>query len=178
MHDQQNRADGGSLEEQGSREETQEQIQAVCRRYREGSITLVGLLQEVSRIHGYLPEDVLHQVAREIQVPISLFFSLATFYTSFRLEPIGRKHVCVCMGTACHVRGADKVLETLERELDVEAGRTTDDGSYTLETVNCLGACAMGPLVTVNGEYHGKMDQRQIMKLIKQVKTSEEKAGG
>ena len=154
-----------------------EAIQDVCRRYREGKITLVGVLQQISRIHGYLPEDVLNQVSKEIQVPISLFFSLATFYTSFRLEPIGRQHVCVCMGTACHVRGADKVLETLERELDLKAGRTKGDGSCTLETVNCLGACAMGPLVTVNGEYHGKMDQRQIMKLIKQVKTANEKAG-
>jgi NADH:ubiquinone oxidoreductase subunit E len=103
-------------------------------------------------------------------VPISIFYSLATFYSSFRLEPIGRKHVCVCVGTACHVRGAAKIVETLERDLQIEAGETSKDGNYTLETVNCVGACALGPLVTVNGEYHGKMDQKKITRLVKSLR--------
>ncbi|MCK5007485.1 MAG: NAD(P)H-dependent oxidoreductase subunit E, partial [Spirochaetales bacterium] len=101
---------------------------------------------------------------------ISIFYSLATFYSSFRLEPIGKKHVCVCVGTACHVRGASKVVDTIERDLQIKAGETSKDGNFTLETVNCLGACALGPLVTVNGEYFGKMDQKKILKLSKSLR--------
>jgi NADH-quinone oxidoreductase subunit E len=138
-----------------------DKTQTIIERFKSGRSTLVGVLQDISQEYGYLPEELLREVSARIQVPISLFYSLATFYKSFRLEPIGRKHVCVCVGTACHVRGADQVVDTLERELHLRAGETSDDGAYTLETVNCLGACALGPLVTVNGEYYSKMDQAE-----------------
>ena len=147
-----------------------EKIQSTIDKYREGQISLVGVLQDVSHLFGYLPEETLRDIAKEIEVPISTFYSLVTFYSSFRLEPLGRKHVCVCTGTACHVRGAERVLDTMERELDLEAGKTSDDLEYTLETVNCLGACALGPLVTVNGEYHGNIDQKKVHKLVRQIR--------
>jgi NADH:ubiquinone oxidoreductase subunit E len=147
--------------------EANEKIQSIVERYKSGKSGLIAVLQDVGQEFGYLPEEVLQDVAGQIEVPISIFYSLATFYKSFRLEPLGKKHVCVCVGTACHVRGAEKVVDTLERELQIEAGETTKDGNYTLETVNCLGACALGPLVTINGEYHGKVDQKKVSKLLK-----------
>ncbi len=151
-----------------------EQLQQIIDKYKQGGGSLIGVLQEVMQLYGYLPEDVLKEVARQIEVPYARFDSLATFYHSFRLEPIGKKHICVCVGTACHVRGAAKVVETLERELGIEAGQTSSDLQYTLDTVNCLGACALGPLVTVNGEYHGKMDQKKVARLVKQTQEQEQ----
>ncbi len=144
-------------------------LQEIVERYRGGRGTLIGVLQDITQTYGYLPEEVLREVSGEIDVPISRFYSLATFYKSFRLEPMGRKHVCVCVGTACHVRGAGRIVDTVERELKIQAGQTTADGEVTLETVACVGACAMGPLVTVNGEYHGNMDQKKLKKLLKEI---------
>jgi NADH-quinone oxidoreductase subunit E len=150
-----------------------DKTQTIIERFKSGRSTLVGVLQDISQEYGYLPEELLREVSAGIEVPISLFYSLATFYKSFRLQPIGRKHVCVCVGTACHVRGADQVVDTLERELRIRAGETSGDGAYTLETVNCLGACALGPLVTVNGEYHSKMDQKKVTRLLKSIRSEQ-----
>ncbi len=150
--------------------EVAEKLQSIIERYKSGKSSLIAVLQDISQEYGYLPEEILHEVSRQIEVPISIFYSLATFYSSFRLEPIGKKHICVCVGTACHVRGASKVVDTLERDLQIKAGETSKDGNFTLETVNCLGACALGPLVTVNGEYFGKMDQKKISKLSKSLR--------
>jgi len=152
----------------------EQKLQAIVDRYKSGRSTLVGVLQDVTQEFGYLPEETLREISGAIQVPVSLFYSLATFYRSFRLEALGKKHVCVCVGTACHVRGAPQVVDVLERELKVKAGQTTPDGNYTLETVNCLGACALGPLVTVNGEYHSKLDQKGALKLLKQISGAQE----
>ncbi len=153
--------------------ETIHDLAPVVDRYRGGEISLIGLMQEVSRLYGYLPEEVLKDLADRSGVPISLFYSLATFYRSFRLQPIGRNHVCVCVGTACHVRGSAPVVEALERELSLKAGETSQDLDFTLETVNCLGACALGPLVTVNGAYHGKQDQQSALKIIRGLRRRE-----
>ena len=150
--------------------EVTEKLQSIIEKYKSGRSSLIGVMQDISQEYGYLPEEVLQEVSRLIEVPISIFYSLATFYSSFRLEPIGKKHVCACVGTACHVRGATKIVETLERDLQIKAGETSKDGDYTLETVNCVGACALGPLVTVNGDYHGKMDQKKITRLVKSIR--------
>ena len=147
--------------------EVTEKLESIVERYRSGKSSLIAVMQDISQEYGYLPEEVLQEVSKLIEVPISIFYSLATFYSSFRLEPIGKKHVCVCVGTACHVRGASQVVDTLERDLQVAPGETSKDGNFTLETVNCLGACALGPLVTVNGEYYGKLDQKKVSKLSK-----------
>jgi NADH-quinone oxidoreductase subunit E len=147
----------------------EEKLQAIVDRYKGGRSTLVGVLQDVTQEFGYLPEEVLREVSRAMEVPVSLFYSLATFYRSFRLEAIGKKHVCVCVGTACHVRGATQVVEVFERELKVKAGQTTPDGNYTLETVNCLGACALGPIVVTDGEYSGQMTVQKTDTLLKRI---------
>jgi NADH-quinone oxidoreductase subunit E len=150
--------------------EVPEKLQSIVDRYKSGKSSLIAVMQDINQEYGYLPEEVLEEVSALIDVPISIFYSLATFYSSFRLEPIGRKHVCVCVGTACHVRGAAQVVDTLERDLQLAPGETSKDGNFTLETVNCVGACALGPLVTVNGEYFGKMDQKKAAKLGKNLR--------
>ncbi|UCB45114.1 MAG: NAD(P)H-dependent oxidoreductase subunit E [Spirochaetota bacterium] len=129
--------------------------------------SLIGLLQDISDLYGYLPEKVLEEVSSKLNVALSHFYSLATFYTSFRLEPMGKHHCSICVGTACHVRGATMVVESIERELNVKAGETTEDGNFTVETVNCLGACALGPLVVIDDDYHGNLDGRKAIKLLK-----------
>jgi NADH-quinone oxidoreductase subunit E len=148
----------------------EEQLQAIIDKFHAERGTLIGVLQDIQEAYGYLPEERLQDVSEALDVPLSRLFSLVTFYTTFRLEPIGKHHVCACVGTACHVRGAPSVVETFERELQVEAGKTTADGEFTLDTVNCVGACALAPLITIDGEHHGKMTQKKVQKLLRKYK--------
>ena len=134
--------------------------------YAEGN-SLVTVLQDVQTEYGYLPREVLEVVAEQMQVPLSQAYGLATFYTSFSLEPRGKYHIAVCMGTACHVRGAANILAKLERDLKIASGQTSQDLKFSLESVNCLGACALGPVVVVNDVYHGKVTSRDIDKILK-----------
>ncbi len=128
--------------------------------------SLVTVLQDVQTEYGYLPGEVLEAVAEEMEVPFSQAYGLATFYSSFSLQPRGKHHICVCMGTACHVRGAVNILEKLERDLGINSGETSEDLKHSLESVNCLGACALGPVVVVNDTYHGKVTSRDVDKIV------------
>ena len=132
-------------------------VVAICRRHAASRDSLVMLLQEIQKQYGYLPREAIKSASREIGVPLARLYGLATFYRSFSLTPRGKHEICVCTGTACHVRGAAMISEHLQRKLRVGPGGTTEDGLYTLVTVNCLGACALGPVVVVDGKYHGKM---------------------
>ncbi len=146
--------------------EQSEKIDQIIEKFKNEKGTIIGLMQDIHGEYRYLPEEVLLRVSAELDIPMTKLYTLATFYKSFRLEPVGKHHVRVCIGTACHVNGATKIVETLERELGVKSGQTTEDNQFTLETVNCLGACALGPLVLVDGEYHGKIDQGKLKKLL------------
>ncbi len=117
--------------------------------------SLIQVLQDVHRAYNYLPCDVLVKVAEALAVPLAKVFSVATFYRAFSLVPQGRTIVRVCTGTACHIRGAGQVLEELERQVGVKAGETTADMAFTVKTVNCVGACAMAPVLIVGEKYHG-----------------------
>ncbi len=150
-----------------------ERLQNILERYTQEKGTLIGLLQDMQETYGYLPEDKLEQVSHDLKVPLSRLFSLATFYTTFRLEPMGKHHLCACVGTACHVRGAPLIVDTIERELDVKAGETTKDGKFTVDTVNCVGACALAPLIMIDGEHHGKVSQKKIKKVLNDYKKKE-----
>lgn len=120
---------------------------------------LIRVLQDAQSRFGWLPPEALEHVSRVLGIPLARVYGVATFYGSFRLAPRGR-HVCtVCLGTACHVRGGSAVLEQFERKLGIAAGRTTPDGRFSLERVNCLGACALAPLAVVDGRYHGRMTE-------------------
>ena len=145
----------------------EDQLQALLDRYKGRKTAIIGLLQDMAKQFGYLPEDALERVSAEMDIPLSRLYSLATFYSSFRLKPMGRHRVCVCVGTACHVKGASKIVEAVERDLGVKVGDTTPDGEFTLETVACLGACALAPLVVLDEDYHGKMDSRKAGRLLK-----------
>jgi len=123
---------------------------------------LIPVLQAVQHEYRYLPAEVMAYVATALHLPPAHVYGVATFYRAFSLEPRG-KHLCsVCVGTACHVRGAPQVRDEFVKQLDVEAGRTTDDGEFTLETVNCLGACALGPIVVMDGHYFSNVDRRKV----------------
>jgi NADH-quinone oxidoreductase subunit E len=115
-------------------------------------------------------------VSQRFQVPLTQIYSLATFYRAFILTPRGRHLVTVCTGTACHVKGAASILNTLERELAVKPGETTSDKKYTLETVNCLGSCALAPLVVIDSHYHGRMLGTKVLSLLKGEKDAPKKS--
>ena len=118
--------------------------------------SLIQVLQDVQRAYHYLPCDVLRRVAETLRVPQAKVFSVATFYKAFSLTPEGKTVIKVCTGTACHIRGAEMLIEEIERELNIKPGGVTPDMSFSLKTVNCVGACAMAPLVIVGEKYHGK----------------------
>lgn len=127
---------------------------------------LVSILQDIQSEYYYLPKEVLIEVSHALEVPVSQIYSVATFYKAFSLKPRGRHLISVCLGTACHVRGAVRILEELERKLGTSRGETTEDGKFTLETVRCVGACALGPVATVDGEYFGQMQTGKLDSLL------------
>ena len=138
---------------------------------------IISTLESIQDKFGYLPEEALRTVADETGHSLIDIYGVATFYKAFRLEPRGEYLVTVCVGTACHVRGSQRILEKMERDIDIKVGETTKDNLFTLEAVNCLGACALGPIVVVNGEYHGNMTVIKTEKLFKELKKQKEKEG-
>lgn len=142
-----------------------------------GSDGLIPLLQDIQSKYNYLPEEALRLAAKSLGLPLIQVYGVATFFKAFSLNPKGRHRCTVCMGTACHVRGASRVLEGLERKLNIRSGETTDDMEYSLETVNCVGACALGPMVIVDGKYYGNMNSAEVKKLFKKHPEQQEKTG-
>ena len=130
--------------------------------------SLVALLQDIQEQYNYLPEDVLRDVAAKQNLSLMDIYSVATFYKSFTLYPRGRHQVVTCSGTACHVRGSEKVTHEISRMLGIKPGETTADGEYSLESVNCLGACALAPLLVVDGEYHGNVTAARAVVVLKE----------
>ncbi len=134
---------------------------------------LVEVLQDVQETFGYISEEAMTTVSRELGVPVIEVYRVANFYKAFSLAPRGRHVLTVCMGTACHVRGAPRMVDEVQGQLGIEPGQTTDDGMFTLEWVNCLGACALGPVVVLDGQYHAKMNPNKLRKLIRTVQAAE-----
>ena len=128
---------------------------------------LIAILQELQKQEGYLARQTLTELAKKLAVPLSRLFALATFYRSFSLLPTGRHKVKVCMGTACHVRGGQMILDQLGRELKVSPGGTTSDRKFTLETVRCLGCCSIGPVIQVDKKIAGRVRQDKLGKLLR-----------
>lgn len=131
-----------------------------------GDGSLMNVLERIQARYRYLPEDALILVSERLGVPLSQTYSVATFYNAFSLKPKGRHIINVCLGTACIVRGSRRVLERISDKLGIQPGETTADGEFTLETVNCLGACALGPIVVVDGDHYGKMTAGTAEKLL------------
>ncbi len=147
-------------------------VEQIVKDHNNDEAHLIGILQDIQAEFRYLPKKPLQKVAEILNIPLSQIFSVATFFKAFSLEPRGKNEVHVCMGTACHVRGAQRILEDLERGFELKAGETSKDQHISLETVNCVGTCALGPVLVVNGEYHGKMDGPKTDKLIKEIKNA------
>lgn len=143
-----------------------EAIDAIVSKYEAKQTALIMILQDVQKHYRYLPVEALRLVAKRMDLPVAQIFGVATFYRSFSLKPKGKNHVCVCTGTACHVRQAGVIVDRLETALKIKAGETTSDQQFSLETVNCLGACALGPLVTANEQYYGNMTVRKVDRML------------
>jgi NADH-quinone oxidoreductase subunit E len=134
---------------------------------------IMEVLQDIQAAYHYLPEEVLCRVSETMGVPLIEVFRLANFYKAFTLKPRGRHLITVCMGTACHVRNSPRFLDEVRRRLKVEPGGTTQDGEFTLETVNCLGACALAPVVIMDGKYYEHMTPAKLGSLLGAVRVQE-----
>ncbi len=144
----------------------EKKLEGIVKNHEKSSSSLIAVLQDVQKEYGYLPCDVLKEVASWLEVPLSKVFSVSTFYNAFSLNKKGDVVVKICTGTACHIRGAANILDEFVAKLKVEPGATTADGKFTVETVNCLGACAMAPLLAVNEKYVGKAKIQTVSKII------------
>jgi NADH-quinone oxidoreductase subunit E len=144
----------------------EKEVAEILDRYQRHESFLVSILQDIQAEYNYLPREALANVSQGLNIPLSQVYSVATFFKAFSLKPRGRHLIHVCMGTACHVRGAVRVLEAIERELGIKPEETTPDLKYTLETVNCVGACALGPIVIIDEEYSGEMKTDKVKPLL------------
>jgi len=144
-----------------------DKVDKILKAYSMKDTHLVSILLDIQAEANFLPRETLPYVAKKLGVPLSRVCRFATFYKAFSLKPRGKHVIKVCLGTACHVRGAVNVLQRIERELGIRTGYTTRDFKFTLETVNCLGACALGPLVVIDNDYHGQMSPTKIPKMLK-----------
>ncbi len=142
----------------------------ILERYKGDESATIRALQAIQEEYNYLPREALEMTATQLGVPLTHVLRAATFYKQFSLEERGRHVIKVCMGTACYARGAPRVLQRLEQDLGIEAGETTPDGLFTIETVNCLGACALGPLLMVGPQYHGRIRPNRVPRLLRQYK--------
>ncbi|EKE02260.1 MAG: hypothetical protein ACD_20C00406G0005 [uncultured bacterium] len=132
-----------------------------------GRDSLIPLLQDVQEKYGYLSSDNLLNVAEYLSLPASKVYGVATFYNQFRLVPLGKHIIRVCRGTACHVKGSSQILDKFQAELNIQAGETTKDGLFTLETVACIGACSIAPVIAIDDEFYGRLSPKEILPLLK-----------
>ena len=145
-------------------------VAAIIDEYNADKGQLISILQDIQTEFLYLPKEALIQVSDTMGIPLSRVYSVATFFKAFSLKPRGKHLIDVCLGTACHVRGASKVLEQIERSLGISRGETTSDFKFTLETVNCMGCCALGPVVRIDNEYFGQMRSAKVNSILNRYK--------
>ena len=142
--------------------EVKQQLDDIFSHYSGESGNLIPILQEAQEEFRYLPSEVMQAIAGFLRVPEGTVFGVSTFYAQFKFTPMGKRIVKVCRGTACHVRGGARILREVEKRLGIKPGETTDDWEYTLETVACIGACALAPTMTVDKETHGQMTTKKV----------------
>ena len=153
--------------------DTHDALQQVIDELRNEPGCLMPIMQRAQDIYGYLPEEVMNHIAKELDIPVSDVYGVATFYAQFNLEPKGKYIISVCLGTACYVKGAQLVLDELEKVLGVPAGSTTPDGLFTLNATRCLGACGLAPVMTIDGEVHAKMTPDAALALLEEIRKEE-----
>jgi NADH-quinone oxidoreductase subunit E len=145
-------------------------VKDIVEKYNNDKSFIISILQDMQEKAGYLKREDLFKLSDILNIPISDIYRIATFFRAFSLTPRGKNIIQICLGTACHVRGGDKVLNEFENKLNIQAGETTSDGNFTLETVNCLGACALGPVVVVNSKYYGNMNTSKVKNILNEYK--------
>ena len=139
----------------------------ILAQYEGESSDLIPVLQEAQEKFGYLPEEVMAEIARFLRLPESNIFGVATFYAQFKFSPTGKRVVKVCRGTACHVRGGARILGEVEKQLGIKPGETTDDLEYSLETIACFGSCALAPVVVVDKDVHGRVTAKKVTDILR-----------
>lgn len=150
--------------------DTKLKTKQIVKKHRGDKSALIAVLQDIQEAFNYLPKDALTAAGKALGIPISRVYEVATFYNAFSLKPRGEHIVKICMGTACHVRGASAIQDKMERTLCIKPGETTEDKKFSLETVNCVGACALGPVVVIDTEYHGQVTMAKVDKIIGKLK--------
>ena len=143
------------------------EINAVIERYEGRESSILAILQDIQAKEKYLPKETLEHLGERLHIPLSKIYRIATFFRAFSLMPRGRHEIVVCLGTACHVRGGQRIVDQFAMELGIRSGETTPDRNFTLETVNCLGVCAAGPVVAIDGQYFGKMSSIKVEETLK-----------
>jgi NADH-quinone oxidoreductase subunit E len=145
-------------------------LEKIITQYREKEGNIIFLLQETQDVFGYIPREAIDFFSRELKLPASRFYGIATFYSQFRLEPTGVNKIVACCGTACHVRGSEMIMNSLKRELKLaEDEDTTQNGQFTLEKVACLGTCSFAPVVLINGAVHGKAGTDKLIEEVRKL---------
>jgi NADH-quinone oxidoreductase subunit E len=152
-------------------------VKSILNRHHYEKKALIPILQDIQAQYNYLPQEALVLVSQSLSVPLIDIVGVATFYRAFSLKPRGKHLLTVCLGTACHVRGGPKILDEFQRKLDLRPGETSPDGQFTLETVACLGCCAIGPVVVVDGNYHAQTTTRKVGTILKKYLKKEIKNG-
>ncbi len=148
-----------------------ERLNSILSSYEGKREELIPILQQVQKEYGYLPEQTMLEIAQFTGVPESHVYGVATFYAQFRFTPIGRKHVTVCRGTACYVRGASRILEAIEKHLGIKEGQNTEDMEYSLETVACIGACGLAPNIVINKQTYGHLTINKISEIFTNIRS-------
>lgn len=143
-----------------------QESEKITANYSRDSGNLIPILQEAQEKFGYLPAEAMQNFAKFLKLPESTIFGVSTFYAQFKLTPTGRKKIVICRGTACHVRGGARIIRELERRLGIKPGETTEDMEYSLETVACIGACALAPTMRVDNETYGQMTTKKVAEVV------------
>ncbi|HUU89061.1 MAG TPA: NADH-quinone oxidoreductase subunit NuoE [Candidatus Glassbacteria bacterium] len=146
---------------------TEDKIEKIINMYQNKQGILIQLLLDIQRELNWVPFKAIKNISEKLKIPISQIYRVASFYTGISLNPRGRHLVRVCVGTACYVRGGTRILDSIENKLEIKSGETTKDEAFSLETVNCLGCCALGPVIEVDGQYFGKLNSEKLDKLLK-----------
>ena len=146
-----------------------QQVEAICDKHGNKPGELINILHEAQSLHGYLPEEMQRIIARKLNIPASKVYGVVTFYSFFTMTPKGKHPISVCLGTACYVRGSEKLLEEIKRILKIEVGETTPDGKFSLDCLRCVGACGLAPVVTIGEKVYGRLQPKDIQKILEEV---------
>lgn len=144
----------------------EDKIEKIIDMYQNKEGILIQLLLDIQRELSWVPQKVIKRISEKLNIPMSQIYRVASFYTAISLKPRGRHLVRVCVGTACYVRGGTRILDSIENKLEIKSGETTKNEAFSLETVNCLGCCALGPVIEIDGQYFGKLNSEKLDKLI------------